>query len=123
MFVYNVGLCNFGFGNKCVSYSSRISAGGISSVGTVLSHLFGIRMSVTNLFFNGILFAFGYKSLGKYAVVQTLIGIIMLSAFFEITSIIPVYTENELIAVICGGVLMGAGSRPGCYARCVNGRK
>lgn len=88
---------------------SRISAGGISSVGTVLSHLFGIRMSVTNLFFNGILFAFGYKSLGKYAVVQTLIGIIMLSAFFEITSIIPVYTENELIAVLCGGVLMGAG--------------
>ena len=57
---------------------NKISAGGISSIGTVLSHLFGIRMSLTNLFFNGVLFVFGYKSLGRYAVVQTLFGIVML---------------------------------------------
>ena len=46
---------------------NKISAGGVSSVGTVLLHLFGIKMSVSNLFFNAILFFFGYKSLGKYA--------------------------------------------------------
>ena len=88
---------------------NKISAGGISSIGTVLSHLFGIRMSLTNLFFNGILFAFGYKSLGRYAVIQTLFGIFALSAFLEITSIIPIYTENDMISVLCGGVLMGTG--------------
>lgn len=88
---------------------NKISAGGISSIGTVLSHLFGIRMSLTNLFFNGVLFVFGYKSLGRYAVVQTLFGIVMLSVFLEITSIIPIYTENDIISVLCGGVLMGAG--------------
>ena len=88
---------------------NKISAGGISSIGTVLSHLFGIRMSLTNLFFNGILFVFGYKSLGRYAVIQTLFGIIALSVFLEITSIIPIYTENDMISVLCGGVLMGAG--------------
>ena len=42
---------------------NKISAGGISSIGTVLSHLFGIRMSLTNLFFNGVLFVFGYEEL------------------------------------------------------------
>lgn len=88
---------------------NKISAGGISSIGTVLSHLFGIRMSLTNLFFNGILFVFGYKSLGRYAVIQTLFGIIALSFFLEITSIIPIYTENDIISVLCGGVLMGVG--------------
>lgn len=88
---------------------NKISAGGISSIGTVLSHLFGIRMSLTNLFFNGILFVFGYKSLGRYAVIQTLFGIFALSGFLEITSIIPIYTENNIISILCGGVLMGVG--------------
>ena len=50
---------------------NKISAGGISTIGTVLFYLFGIKMSLTNLFFNVILFIFGYKYLGKYAVVQT----------------------------------------------------
>lgn len=95
---------------------NKISAGGISSIGTVLSHLFGIRMSLTNLFFNGILFAFGYKSLGKGAVIETLFGIAALSVFLEITSVLPVYTENDIISVLCGGVLMGAGV--GLIVRC-----
>ncbi len=88
---------------------NKISAGGVSSVGTVLLHLFGIKMSVSNLFFNAILFFFGYKSLGKYACVQTAVGTVVLSLFLEITSHFPVYGENLLIAVLSGGVLMGIG--------------
>lgn len=87
----------------------KISAGGISTVGTVLLHLFGIKMSLTNFFFNTVLFIFGYKKLGKYAVVQTASGIILLSIFLELTSHIPVYSQNELIAVLSGGIFMGAG--------------
>ena len=87
----------------------KISAGGISTVGTVLLHLFGIKMSLTNLLFNTVLFIFGYKKLGKYAVVQTALGIILLSVFLELTSHIPMYSQNELIAVLSGGIFMGAG--------------
>ena len=87
----------------------KISAGGISTVGTVLLHLFGIKMSLTNLFFNAVLFIFGYKKLGKYAVVQTASGIILLSIFLELTSYIPTYSQNELVAVLSGGIFMGAG--------------
>lgn len=88
---------------------NKISAGGISTIGTILLHLFNIRMSITNLFFNAILFVFGYKTLGRYAVFQTAFGIIMLSVCLELTSYIPPYYENEIIAVMCGGILMGAG--------------
>lgn len=66
-------------------------------------------MSLTNLFFNAVLFIFGYKKLGKYAVVQTASGIILLSIFLELTSHIPIYSQNELIAVLPGGIFMGAG--------------
>lgn len=88
---------------------NKISAGGISTIGTVLLHIFGIKMSLTNLIFNAILFIFGYKSLGKYAIIQTSAGILLLSVCLEFTSHIQPYFENELIGVLSGGVLMGAG--------------
>lgn len=87
----------------------KISAGGISAIGTILLYLFGIKMSLTNLFFNAVLFVFGYKYLGKGAVIKTAFGIVLLSVFLELTSYIPQYAENELIGVLSGGVLMGAG--------------
>lgn len=88
---------------------NKISGGGISAIGTILLHLFNVRMSITNLVLNAILFVFGYKTLGRYAICQTIFGIIMLSVCLELTSHIPSYSEDELIAVICGGILMGGG--------------
>lgn len=88
---------------------NKISAGGISSIGTVLLHLFNIKLSVTNLVLNAVLFVLGYKYLGKYSVIQTIFGILFLSAALEITSYFPTYTKNEFIAVISGGILMGIG--------------
>ena len=87
----------------------KISAGGISAIGTILLYLFGIKMSLTNLFFNVALFIFGYKYLGKGAVIKTALGIMLLSAFLEVTSYIPPYTENVIVGVLSGGILMGAG--------------
>ena len=87
----------------------KISAGGISTIGTILLYLFGIKMSLTNLIFNIALFILGYKYLGKGAVIKTALGIMLLSAFLEVTSYIPPYTENVIVGVLSGGILMGAG--------------
>lgn len=87
----------------------KISAGGISAIGTMLLYLFGIKMSLTNLIFNVILFLFEYKTLGKGAVIKTALGIILLSVFLEVTSYIPQYRGNENISILSGGILMGAG--------------
>lgn len=88
---------------------NNISAGGISSVGVILFHLFKIRISITNLIFNAVLFFFGYKNLGRYAVVKTALGTVLLSLFLELSSGFPVYKENQIIAAISGGILMGVG--------------
>ncbi len=87
----------------------KISAGGISTIGTIMLYLFGVKMSLTNLIFNAVLFIFGYKYLGKGAIIKTVFGIILLSVFLEITSHIPQYKENEFIGILSGGVLMGIG--------------
>lgn len=92
---------------------NKISAGGVTSLGTILLHLFGVRMSVTNLVCNVVLFLFGFRKLGKYAVIQTASGIVFLSLFLELTSLIPTFhVKNDgdlLIASVTGGVLMGVG--------------
>lgn len=88
---------------------NNISAGGISSIGVILYRLFKIRISITNIVFNAVLFFFGYKSLGRYAVLKTVLGTVFLSLFLELSSGFPVYKENQIIAAISGGILMGVG--------------
>lgn len=87
----------------------KLSSGGVSTLCTVLLHLFGFRMSLTNLAANVVLFAVGFRYLGKYALVKTAEGILLLSLFLELTSYLPVFTGDTLLATVMGGVLVGVG--------------
>lgn len=88
---------------------NKISSGGISTIGTILLHLFGIKMSVTNLALNAVLFLAGFKYLGREAVLKTVIGILALTASLEVTSYFPTYSEDMLLSTVVGGVLVGLG--------------
>jgi len=88
---------------------NRISSGGVSSIGTVLLHLFGVRMSLTNLIANAVLFILGYRYLGKYAIVKTVEGIVFLTLFLELTGYLPAFTDDMMLATVVGGVLVGGG--------------
>ncbi len=88
---------------------NKISSGGVSTICTILLHMFNIKMSITNIACNIVLFILGFKYLGKYAVVKTAFGILALTAFLELTSYFPVYSDDMLIATVVGGVLVGIG--------------
>ncbi len=88
---------------------NKISGGGVGSIGTVLLHFFNIPLSVTNIAFNVVLFLLGYRFLGKGALIKTAAGILLLTLFLQLTSYLPVYTGDLLIATLLGGVLMGTG--------------
>lgn len=87
----------------------KISSGGVSSIGTMLLYKFDIPMSVTNIFFNAVLFVLGYKFVGKNSVLRTIAGIIFLSAFLEITKYLPAFEDDIFISTVIGGVLVGIG--------------
>lgn len=88
---------------------NMISSGGISSVGTILLHLFGVDLWITNLVANLLLFVLGFRFLGKYAVLKTTAGILFLSAFLWVTDFIPKFSEDMILATVVGGVLVGLG--------------
>lgn len=87
----------------------KISSGGISSIGTILLYLFDVKLSVTNLVFNVLLFAAGLRYLSRAAVIKTGVGILALTAFLELTSTFPTYGEDAIISTLVGGVLVGVG--------------
>ncbi len=87
----------------------KLSTGGIGTIATVLKHLFNVPLSLTNIILNGILFLFGVKILGKKALIKTVLGIVSLSLFLEITAFIPTYSEDMLASCVLGGILVGVG--------------
>lgn len=87
----------------------KISTGGVTTVATVLLHLFGIKLSITNLVLNAVLFVLGYRHLGKYAIAKTVSGTLLFTVFLEVVSYFPPYTGNVLVAALSGGVLCGVG--------------
>ena len=88
---------------------NKISSGGISSIGTILLYAFDVKMSVTNIALNALLFLLGAKYLGRGAVAKTVIGIVALTASLEITGYLPAFSEDMILATVVGGVLVGLG--------------
>ena len=87
----------------------KISTGGVSGVGTVLYYIADIPLSITTLLINAILFFFGYRTLQKGAVLKTIAGIVLLSAFLEVTPLLGSYDKDIFICAVFGGVFVGLG--------------
>ena len=104
-----IGTALMGIGINLFLAPNKISGGGVTGIGTVLLHLFGIKVSVTNLMINAVLFLFGYKLLGKYAVIKTVFGTLLLTVFLEIASVFTPYSEDLFVSAMAGGILLGLG--------------
>ena len=87
----------------------KLSTGGIGSVGTMLFYLFRIPLSVSNLVLNAALFVFGYKHIGRAAVLKTIAGVLFLSLFLALTEGVGQYGEDTLMSALFGGFLCGIG--------------
>ena len=88
---------------------NEIAAGGVSGIATVLYIVFGVPLSVTVIVINMLLFALGFAVLGKWELVKSLLGVIFLSLFLELTKMLPGYTEDLLMASVFGGAISGLG--------------
>ncbi len=87
----------------------KISTGGVSGIAMILWYICKIPLSVTNFVINALLFTLGYRLLAKSSLVKTVVGVVALSFFLEITLSFGVYTDDILIASLFGGILIGLG--------------
>ncbi len=104
-----IGTLIYALGVNIFLAPNKISGGGTTAIATVLLHLFGVHLSVTNIVINAILYILGYKFLGKYIVFKNLTGTLYVSFFLEITRNVEIYSSDLFIATIMGGLLIGIG--------------
>ena len=88
---------------------NKISSGGVSSIATIFLHLFEFKISYTTFIANLILFILGFKYLRREAMIKTCVGILSLTGFLELTSYFSVYSEDMILATVCGGFFVGLG--------------
>lgn len=88
---------------------NKIVGGGVSGLSTILYHSLGIEPGVSFFVLNGVLLIIGLRTLGKSFVAKTLFAATMLSAFVQLFSMMPIYTENMMLATVFGAALYGVG--------------
>ncbi len=87
---------------------NNIAPGGVTGIATVINYLWGFPVGITSLALNLPLFIIGYRSMGKRFVFRTLFATVCFSLMIDMLKI-PLVTEDELLASVFGGALLGFG--------------
>jgi len=88
---------------------NKIAPGGLSGIATVLYYIFGFPVGITTLALNVPLFLLGMKAHGMDFGLKTMVATVLLSVFIDIVKL-PALTNNDILASVYGGIVMGIGT-------------
>ncbi|MCI8404373.1 MAG: YitT family protein [Clostridia bacterium] len=88
---------------------STILDGGITGISMILDKITPLQMSVFIIMLNLPFLIIGFKQLGRAFFIRGIYGMILFSVLLEVFHEFANVTETELLAVVFGGILLGAG--------------
>lgn len=88
---------------------SKLAAGGISGVSTILFELYDLSPAYTQLLINIPVFIIGWLILGKDFGWKTLLGTLWVPFIIWLSADIPYTITNPLLGAIYGGIILGIG--------------
>ena len=88
---------------------AKIAPGGVSGLATVVYYITNIPVGVLILIINIPIFVIGMFNFNKGFMLNSLLGMVLLSLTTEILSFLTPVTNDVFLASISGGVLVGAG--------------
>ncbi len=88
---------------------STILDGGITGISIILDKLTPVNMSIFIIALNLPFLIIGFKQMGKWFFVRGIYGMLLFSVMLEVFSDVANVTETELLAVVFGGIILGAG--------------
>lgn len=88
---------------------ARLAEGGVVGVGIILHHKLGIPIWLTTVVLNVPILALGVRVKGWGLLWRTLIGTGAFSAFLALTEGMRPVTNQTVLAIVYGGLLMGLG--------------
>lgn len=87
----------------------QLAEGGVVGVGIILLHKLGLPIWVTIIVLNIPIVALGVRVRGWGLLTRTVVGVGAFSAFLALTTGVRPVTEEVVLAIAFGGVLMGLG--------------
>lgn len=88
---------------------TKLAAGGISGVSTILYELFAFSPSLVQAIVNIPIFFIGWLALGKDFTLKTLVGTFWVPLIIYLTKDIPLVVTNPFLAALYGGIILGIG--------------
>lgn len=89
---------------------NRIAGGGVSGIATIIHYVLHLPVGLTMLAMEIPLFLASVRHLGLGFGIRTLLGALSLPLFIDsFTPLLPKVTDNDLLASLYGGVLVGVG--------------
>lgn len=107
-----VGNILISFALSTLLLENHIIAGGVSGIGIILNHYFGMNISLSVGILNVCLFGLGFLFLGKVFAMTTLVSTFLfpfLLEFFESQPVFHHYLSDPLLASVIAGCLIGIG--------------
>ena len=83
--------------------------GGVVGIGIMINNLTGIPLGILTVVFNVPFLIIGSRKMGKLFILKSAVGMALFSAFLEVFSPLASATEEYLLAVCFGGVILGVG--------------
>lgn len=88
---------------------SKLAAGGISGVSTILFELYGLSPAYTQFLINIPIFIIGWLVLGKDFGWKSLLGTFWVPFIIWLSADIPYTITNPLLGALYGGIILGIG--------------
>nr|WP_044476736.1 YitT family protein [Oceanobacillus massiliensis] len=88
---------------------SRLAAGGISGISTILFELYELSPALTQSIINIPIFFIGWIALGKDFSLKTLVGTFWVPFVIFLSADIPLTVTNPLLGALYGGIMLGVG--------------
>lgn len=112
-----LGSAVYAFGLHYFLLPNSLMEGGVTGIGVLLNYAAGWRLSITTLLLNIPLFLLGWKSLGKWQMLYTIIGTVSLSLFLALFEgltkhgwIVPFQSPGDtMLVALYAGATLGTG--------------
>ncbi|HLR69414.1 YitT family protein [Virgibacillus alimentarius] len=104
-----IGASLVGFGYNMFLLPSKLAAGGLSGVSTILFEVYQLSPALTQFLINIPIFLIGWLTLGKDFSGKTLVGTFWVPFVIWLTTDLPFAITNPLLGALYGGILLGVG--------------
>lgn len=106
-----LGCAVFALGMDLFLFSKDLTAGGVSGIALIITHLLGFgTVGTITAMINLPLFLIGGKKIGIRFFVGSLFGTVFLSFFIDLFALVPPIDAEPLLSALYGGALCGLGA-------------